>query len=241
MVSAVESETVQRLLRTEGIRLMDLRHAEGYARRFPFLATMVLPEGTVDFERNIPDRDTRLLVSRANLVARADLHPALTYVILDATERVHNKSGLFQKAGEFPSGRDTDLPLSDVARQFYKSGRPFLQRYLPFWIAVFIDRMVVMLLPLVAVLLPVFRFLPMIYAWRVRSRIFRRYGELRYLEHEIDTAFNSDKIPEYLGQLDEIETAVNRAHTPLSYSDMVYNFRIHMRIVRDKIRARSTD
>ncbi len=240
VVAAVESETVQRLLRAPGVRLMDLDRAEGYGRKFPYLSPMVLPQGTVDFGRNIPERDTRLLVSRANLVARSDLHPALIYVLLDAAEQVHNRSGLFQKAGEFPSGKDTDLPLSDVARQFYKSGRPFLQRYLPFWIAVFIDRMVVLLLPLVAVLLPVFRFLPMIYTWRVRSRIFRRYGELRYLEQEIDTGFDREKVSEYLEQLDRIEEAVNRSHTPVTYSDLMYNFRLHLQIVRDKIRARES-
>ncbi len=238
VVAAAQSETVQRLLRAEGVRLMDLARAEGYTRRFPHLAMVTLPEGAVDLARNIPPKDTRLLASRANLVARADLHPALITVLLDAAERVHGGSGLFHAAGEFPSPRETDLPVPEDARRFYKSGRPFLQRYLPFWAAVFIDRMLVMLLPLVAVLLPVFRILPMLYSWRVRSRIYRRYGELRYLEEQVDTTFDPGRTEDYLRQIDRMEQAVNRSHTPVSYSDLLYNFRLHAGIVREKIAAR---
>jgi len=240
VVAAAQSETVQRLLRAEGVRLMDLARAEGYARRFPHLAMVTLPEGAVDLARNIPPQDTRLLASRANLVAREDLHPALITVLLDAAERVHGGSGLFSAAGEFPSARGTDLAVPEDARRFYKSGRPFLQRYLPFWAAVFIDRMLVMLLPLVAVLLPVFRILPMLYSWRVRSRIYRRYGELRYLEEQIDTSFDPGRTEDYLRQIDRMEQTVNRSHTPVSYSDLLYNFRLHAGIVREKIAARQS-
>jgi TRAP transporter TAXI family solute receptor len=236
-VASIGAPAVQRLLRAERIRLMNLELAEAYARHYQFLALVTLPRGAVDFARVIPERDVTLLAARANLVVRKDLHPALAYLLMRAAVETHGEPGVFQRYGEFPAPANTDLPLSDEAKRFYKSGPPFLQRYLPFWLANLVDRLLVLLLPLVAVAFPLFRLLPVIYAWRVRSRIYRWYGELKFLEAEVDQAPSSAQLQEQLERLETIEDAVNRAKIPLSHSEHLYIFREHVAMVREKIRA----
>ena len=238
-VASIDATAVQRLLAADGIRLMELELAEAYARRFQHLALVTLPRGAVDIRRVIPQRDVTLLAARANLVVREDLHPALVYLLMRAAEETHGRPGVFQRHGEFPSAANTDLPLSPEAQRYYRSGAPLLQRYLPFWLANLVDRLLVMLVPLIAIAFPLFRLLPLLYAWRVRSRIYRWYGELKFLEAEVEREPSAAKVEAHLRRLEEIEAAVNRTRIPLAYSEHLYIFREHVAMVRDKIRSRA--
>jgi hypothetical protein len=140
---------VQVMLRSPGLRVVSLSQADAYLRRFPFLSKIVLPRGVVDLVRDVPPRDTVLLATTANVIVRDDLHPALANLLLQAMTEVNGKGGFFQRAGEFPAYKDHSFPLSTDAARYYKSGPPFLQRYLPFWLAVLVERLFVMILPLV--------------------------------------------------------------------------------------------
>ncbi|MCX7172206.1 MAG: ABC transporter substrate-binding protein [Proteobacteria bacterium] len=142
VVGPTQSAMVWLLLFTDGVRLMSLSHAEAYARRFPHLSKLTLPRGGVDLVRDIPPHDITLVSPLATLVVREDIHPALIDLLLQAASEVHGDSGLFQKAGEFPRPTQVDFPLSSEAERYYKSGKPLLQRYLPFWAATLIDRLV---------------------------------------------------------------------------------------------------
>jgi hypothetical protein len=146
---------------------------------------------------------------------------------------------VFQKPGEFPRAGHNAFPLSKEAERYYKSGKPFLQRYLPFWAATLIDRMVVMVVPLLAILIPLFKFAPQIYGWRVRSRIYRRYGELKFLENEISENPAAHSRAEWLEKLDRIELDASHIRTPLTFSDMLYTLRGHIDLVRDMIQRRT--
>ena len=196
-----------------------------------------LPRGVVDLVRDIPPRNTAMLAATANLVINEHTHPALVSLLLRAASEVHGKSG-FQHGGQFPAYLDTSFELSDDAKRFYKSGAPFLQRYLPFWAAVFVDRMVVLLLPLLALLLPLLRVAPAIYSWRIRAKIFRLYGELKFLENDIrqhDVAERHDSI---FARLDRIEEEANNRNVPLAFTDLVYTLREHINLVRKQLLRR---
>jgi TRAP transporter TAXI family solute receptor len=240
VVAGPDSAVVQELLRADGVRLMHVAQAATYTRLFPFLSSVMLPRGVIDLVRDIPARDTTLLAANANLVVRKKLHPALVSLLIQAAIEVHNPPGLFHGAGEFPSAAASEFELSDEAVRHYKSGPPFLQRYLPFWLAVFVERMVVLVVPLVVVLIPVMRFLPSIYSWQVKRRIYRWYGELKRLEHDLEHS-KEHRTGEYLMRLEKIEERASKVKVPLAYADLLYNLRLHIQLVRALIRNKDAD
>ncbi len=235
IVATQEAPVVQVLLRSPGVRVMSFVQADAYARRFPFLAKVVLPRGVVDLVRDTPPRDTVLLATTANLVVRDDLHPALVSLMLQAMTEVNGKSGFFQRAGEFPAYRDRSFALSDEAARYYKSGPPFLQRYLPFWIAELVERLFVLILPVVVLLLPLLKLAPSIYSWRVRARIFRCYGDLKFLENELRLHYDGARHAEYRARLERIEEDAYTRNIPLAFSDLFYTLREHINLVRAEL------
>jgi len=168
------------------------------------------------------------------------MHPALIDLLMQAADEVHGEPGVFQKPDEFPRAGHGEFPLSPEAGRYYKSGKPFLQRYLPFWAATLIDRTVVMLLPMIVVLFPLIRFAPLIYGWRVRSRIYRRYGELKFLENQVNETPGLHTRDEWLGKLDAIEKDASTIRTPLAFTDMLYTLRVHIDLVREIIVRRTS-
>lgn len=243
VVGPSQSAAVWTLLFTPGIRLMSLTQAEAYTRYFPYLTKLTLPRGAIDMANDLPGRDVNLLASQAALVVRDNMHPALTDLLMQAMSDVHGGPGVFQRPGEFPRATGssaTDFPLSPEAARYYKSGKPFLQRYLPFWAATLIDRMVVMLVPLFAVLIPVLKIAPGLYSWRIRSRIYKRYGELKFIEAEVETDPGRHSRAEWLERVNAIERDVNHMTIPLGFSDMLYTLRSHTQLVRDTIKKNTT-
>ena len=231
--SAPEALMVQMLLRTPGIALFDFAQAEAYSRRFAFLSAVTLPRGVVDLARDEPPADVRLIAPTATLVAREDLHPALVQLFVQAARRIHGPGGWFQRKGEFPNTARTERPLAGEAERFYRNGAPFLQRYLPFWVANLIDRMWVALLSIIAILIPLTRVVPPLYQFRIRSRVFRWYGQLRAVEE----AQGSRPPQELEEELDVIEKKVEQIHVPLSYADELYALRGHIAMVRARLRG----
>jgi len=239
VVGPTQSGLVWTLLYTPGVHLMSLAHAEAYTRRFPHLARLVLPRGAIDLTLEIPPHDTQLVAPMTTLLVREGTHPALIGLLMQVASEVHGEAGVFQRPGEFPRAGHSEFPSSKEAERYYTSGKPFLQRYMPFWAATLIDRMVVMLVPLLAVLFPLFKFAPQIYGWRVRSRIYRRYGELKFLENEINENPGLHTRAEWIEKLDRIEADASRIRTPLTFSDILYTLRGHIDLVRDMILRRT--
>jgi TRAP-type uncharacterized transport system substrate-binding protein len=229
---------VRDLLQTPGIRLMSFDRAPAYTKAFPFLSAVKLPEGAINLMRDIPPHDVTLLAPTANIVAKEDLHPALIDLMMQAMAEVHGGAGIFHKAGEFPSARDEQFPLSDEARRYYKSGPPFLQRYLPFWAATLIDRIIVLIVPILAVLIPVLRFTPALYTWRIRSRIYSWYGELKFLELELRERYDPSRAADYLRRLDNLEERAHRRPLPAAFTADVYTLRGHIEMVRSLLKRR---
>lgn len=238
MVAPPESALVEELIRAPGIRLLSLERAEAYTRRFPDLTRLVLPKGVYDFIGNLPAEDVVMVSPTANLLAKDRLDGALGYLLMRAATEIHSGATLLNKAGEFPAALDSGFPLSDEARRYYESGPPFLQRYLPYWAAVLVDRVWISLLPVLALALPMMRLIPPVYRWRVRSRIYRWYAKLKEVELELEDSPAPEQLRALLARLDQIERSVNRINTPLAYSDNLYMFRQNVNLVRQRV-ARS--
>jgi TRAP transporter TAXI family solute receptor len=240
VVGAPQAPVVDALLHTPGIGLLSFAQADGYVRHFPHLVKITLPRGAIDIRGDQPPRDVQLLAATANLVVKADIHPAIVTLLLKHARDIHSPPGLLQAANSFPAPQDHALPIHPMARRFYDSGPPLLQRYLPFWLAVLIDRLFVMLLPLFAVVIPLSKVIPAIYNWRMRARVYRWYGELKFLEAEIDRAGQDGHslaaLDTFLGRLDRIEERAARRKLPLAFSNELYTLREHIGLVRRRLR-----
>ena len=237
IVGPPESPLVEQLVSAHGIRLLSLERAEAYTRRFPYLTRLTLPRGVFDFVSNNPAQDVTLVSPTANLLVRDTLHPALAFLLMRAAKEIHGNAGLLNKIGEFPAPLNSEFPLTSEAERYYTTGPPFLQRYLPYWIAVMVDRLWIILLPALALLVPITKIIPPLYRWRVRSRIYRWYARLKELELELEDDLPLEKLKELLERLDQIERSVNRINTPLAYSDNLYAFKQNVNLVRQRVRA----
>jgi TRAP-type uncharacterized transport system substrate-binding protein len=230
-VAAPDAPGVQRLLAAPGVQLLNSKRAETFVRRNPFFHKLTLPEGAVDLARDVPPTDITMLAVTANLVTVEDIHPVIVDLLLEAARKVHGGAGLFQQVGEFPAPRDLDLPLSSDAERFYKGSPSILRRYLPFWMVVWINRFLVIGIPLIIVAIPIFRNIPALYRWRMRRNIYRWYGELRTIENDVrrgsgDTATNA-------ARLDRLEERLDNLWVPRAYSGELYTFLVHIKLVRE--------
>lgn len=231
--SAPESLMVQMLLQTPGIALYDFTQADAYSRRFAFLAPVTLPRGVVDLASDVPPSDVHMIAPTASLVARAGTHPALLQLFVQAAQQIHSHAGWFQRKGDFPKAGGTEQVLAKEAQRFYANGTPVLQRYLPFWLANLVERMWPVLVTIIAILIPLSRTLPPLYQFRIRSRIFRWYAQLR----EVENAVGKRPPAELLADLNAIEARVEGVTVPLSYADELYSLRSHIQMIGNRLRA----
>ncbi len=233
-VSAPESVFVRMLLQTPGIRLLEFPQADAYARRFEFLTSVTMPRGAVDLQ-DLPPTDVRLVAATASMVTTDEFHPALVQLFVQAAQRIHGESSWFGPAGEFPNGTAREFPLAKEAARYYRDGPPFLQQYLPFWLANLIDRMWVVLASIIVILIPLSRIVPPLYEFRIRSRVFRWYRQLREIEDAaaLNVAGNAELLP----KLDQLEHRVERISVPLSYAEELYALRGHIDLVRKKLQG----
>jgi TRAP transporter TAXI family solute receptor len=231
-VATPEDPQIEELISDPKIRLVSLDQAEALTRHLPFLHRVLLPHGAINLKENLPLKDVDMLAATTTLVAKEDLHPALMYLLLKAATQIHNEPGIFETKGEFPTDKDYELPLADAAKQFYKTGTPFWQRHLPFWLATLVDRFILVFLPLLALIYPMVKAIPRFFQWRTKNKIYKRYGELKYLETQILNEVNHEQYEAHLKKLDDIEETVNAMKLPLDFSEHVYVLREHIDLVR---------
>jgi hypothetical protein len=238
MGDSAVSGAFRKLLGAPGIRLLDFAQADGYMRRFRYLSKLELPPGSLDLGRNVPEKTLTLIAPTVELVARPELHPALSDLLIEAAREVHGRGGLLQRAGEFPAPLEHEYRISDDAARFYKSGKGFLYRYLPFWLASLVDRTMVALVPIIVLMIPALRLAPWLYSLRIRARIYRRYGELMAVERAMLSQAAPEEQEKLLKRVDEIEKTIISVRMPSSFADEVYVLRAHINFVRNRLRAR---
>jgi TRAP transporter TAXI family solute receptor len=238
-VLSPQSSLIRNLFSLKGVDLLSFERGEAYQKANRFLSLLKLPEGVMDFAKNVPDRDILLLAPAANLVVPQDFHPALADLLIGVAMEVHGPPGLFQDLNEFPSQKYLDFPLHKEAQRFYRSGPTILKKYLPFWAAVFIDRVKVMLLPLFTLLLPLGRLFPPGFRWRMRSRIYRWYRTLEEIDFQGHQSTSPEEIRSCVLELEKLGKEVMHVAVPLSYAGELYALRIHIAHVQESLTRHS--
>ena len=240
LIGPAQSPTIWQALHDPSLKLMSLERAAAYPRRFSYITKLTLPPGTIDFALHIPAQEVNLIGTRAMLAAREGLPSAIISLLLEAARELHSEQGYFEADDEFPNVATVDLPVSaDAIRQF-RFGPSLLHRYLPFFVATYVERLIVLLVPLLVVLVPLINFLPQILRWRVRSRIYRWYGELTLLERDVRTRTGKLPVEQWLADIDRIEQAAGRIRTPASFASEAYTLREHIGLVRRIVSAKAS-
>jgi hypothetical protein len=232
---SASSRLMRQLLLNEEVHLVNFTQADAYARRVSYLNRLDLPMGALDFGLNIPKENIRLVGPTVELLARKGLRPTLIDLLLDAAQEVHGGAGLFRKKGEFPSLVAHEFPISDEAVRYQKSGKSFLYRKLPFWMASTVNRVLLVFVPLVVLLIPGLRMIPSVLGWKTKLRLYRSYRALLSLEYEMRGEVTPEKRRELLARLNAIEEAVNRSKIPASYGDQFYGLRFYIDFVKERL------
>jgi len=234
IVAPWESPNVQKLLRAPDVHLAGFERAEARVALHPELTRLTLPEGVVDLARNVPDHDVPMVASKMSLAAHRSLHPALQYLLLDALSEVHGGPGVFERAGQFPAAEAGDLPLSKATVSYHKSGTPFLQRHLPFWVAAVLTQVGLLLIPILGIAYPVLQGAPAIYATVMQHRVSRVYSYLKSVETEMAEGTVKNPVA-VIAKLDELDARARKLHTTAAYMSMVYTLRAHIQLIRDRL------
>jgi TRAP transporter TAXI family solute receptor len=237
VVTGEDSAQVQSLLRESDIRLLGFPQSAALSRHFPHLSTVKLAPGMIDLAKNLPSEEVPLISAVSQLLIRNDLHPALIRILAEAAKEIHHGSGWFHKAGDFPTTRGTDVPVHADADRYFTSGASFLQRHLPFWVSVWVERALILLVPLLAIGIPAARLLPAIYNWRMRERVYRWYAEVRHLDTEaMTTKPASENAESILSKLNKIEARADNVRVPLAFARELYDLKVHIDFVRRRLR-----
>lgn len=236
MGDSASSQIMRALLRAPGIRMFDFAQADAYTRRFVYLNKLQIPRGAIDFGGDIPPHDVNLIGPTVELVARSHLHPALCDLLLEAAREVNGKAGLLQRRDEFPAPIKHEFKISPEAERYIKSGKGFLYNSLPFWLASLVNRILVAFLPMVLVLIPGLRFIPVAYKWRTQLRIYRWYRGLLKVERDLVGELSGGKREELRRRLDHVESSVSQMKVPASFAGQFYGLRQHIDFVRDRLK-----
>jgi len=239
LVDGARNPAVWAGLHDPKLKRLNFERADAYHRLFPYITKLTLPRGVIDLAHDTPEQEVALIGTKEMLAARDGLHPALIELLVDAAHEIHGEPGFFEEAGEFPGTTQVDLRVSTDASRHKRFGPSVLYRYLPFWVATMTERAIIILLPLAAILLPLFSYLPQFLRWRVRSRVYRWYGELALLERDIAGRTGVLPAQTWLADLDRIERAVAQIHIPPGFASDAYTLREHIGLVRRAVLART--
>ena len=235
LVAGWDSPIVHRLLVAPGVGLVSFKRADAYVALEPILQKVVLPEGVGDLAQDRPPRDVSLLATESSLIVRDDLNTAVKYLLLEAAAEIHGGPAIFHGAGRFPAAEAIDLPLGEEARRFHKTGQPFLHRYLPYWLAVPVERLLFVLVPFVGLAVPLLRAAPELYRGVMQRRIVRLYGELKMIESELEARRPGSDVKDLAHRAADLEQRADHLQVPLMFSRWLYTLKQHIRLVRERL------
>jgi TRAP transporter TAXI family solute receptor len=228
---------MQKTLLNSNLKLMNFAQADALVQKFPSLSKVIFPRASTSIVNDLPQADVTLLAATALLVSKDTLHPALTYLLLEAAKTVHGGEDYFTPLGAFPNLNTDEFPISDESTRYFKSGRPFLQRYLPFWLASFIERRLLILLPFMALLLGLLQALPRMMETRMKSRLVVWYREIKSLEDEIWETKQPTlgQIAQWRDEIENIDAYASQIRIPRRYFQDVYALKQAIGVVRNRI------
>lgn len=231
-----DADIQQKLLNSD-LKLINFAQADALVQRFPSLSKLTFPRASTSIARDLPQADVTLLAATALLVSKDTLHPALVYLLLEAARSVHGGEDYFTRLGTFPNLNTSEFPISDESTRYFKSGRPFLQRYLPFWLASFIERRLLILLPFMALLLGLLQALPRMIEARYKNRLVVWYREIKALEDEIwrNGEPTTEQVAQWRDEIESIDAHASQIRLPQRYLQDVYALKQAIDVVRDRI------
>lgn len=232
MSESAAFSTLKSLVRARDIRLYSFKQASAYIRKLDYLSELNLPQGVFDVGTNLPASDVTLIGPTIDLIAKKTLHPAISDLVLEAATQIHARPGMYQKRGEFPAPLEHTVKISDDAARYYKSGKSFLYRMFPYWLASLLSRILVVFVPALVILVPAIRAILGFFKWRVRTKIYQRYRELVALERALLDEKDSARRKELQKNFDRIEDQIYKMRIKGSYADQVYGLRGHIDYVR---------
>jgi hypothetical protein len=235
IMSAWNSPVIKQLIAADGIQVANFSRADAYVALFPSLSKVVVPMGAGDLIKNKPPQDTVLLAAKTSLIVREDLNPALQYILMETATKIHSRAGIFQEAGEFPAPEAHEINLSKNAGHYYKSGQPFLQQYLPFWLAAMAEELVVLLIPVIGLMYPLWKGLSALYGWGMERKIYSIYGGLRLVERDIDKLGTQPPTDELLNRMKRLEEKTNKVRIGTKYIPMLYSLKDTVKSVRTRL------
>ncbi|HCS55124.1 MAG TPA: hypothetical protein DIW81_26665 [Planctomycetaceae bacterium] len=235
MVRSASNPVIRQLFETPELSAMPFPLNKTYRLLFPALSDIQLQEGILDLKNHQPAQNLKLIAPAANLVCTPELHDAFVPLLLKAATLTSNEGNLIVPSREFPSLGYIEFEPHAGAVDYFQSGESFLYRYLPFWLASFLNRMKIMAVPLLTLAIPLFKMAPPAYRWRIRSRIYRWYRLLREIDQENlrdQTTVNQQR---YLEKLDRIACELSEVDVPLSYMEEFYNLHLHIDLIRRRV------
>lgn len=236
-VSTIVSPRIQRLLNDDSLRLLSFDRADAYLSRFPWLTKVELPRGVVSLSKDRPAQDKTLLAPSTMLVVRNDIHPGLIPLLLEAAKRTHGDGDSLTPPQTFPTADYVDLPLDSDAERYLDQGPSWLYRVFPYRVAVQIDRLKILIVPLLTLFIPLVKLAPPLYRWRIRARVFRWYDSLWRLDMRLSGALSGNELAGCDRSMIELERDLERVRVPASYMSEYYNLRLHAKLVRERLDA----
>lgn len=235
LVDGFDSLNVQKLIKNPDIKLASFQRADAYTRLMPYFEEVSVPMGGFDLGKNIPDHPVQLISTTTNLLIDDRLHPAIQVLFLEAAKDINGGKSYFAKAGEFPVYINTEAPLSEEAKFFYEKGTPTLMKFLPFWLAEFLERMFFLLLPFAAFAYPIIKSIPTYRTNLAKKQINAIYKELDKFEQTTIETFDPTRRGEYIEVLNEMERKVLASRAAKLATAECYSLRNNIEYIRNAL------
>ncbi len=235
LVDGYDSPNVQKLIKNPDIHLVTFSRADAYTHLLPYFEELLVPMGGFDLGKNSPDHPIQLISTTTNLLIDDRLHPAIQVLFLEAAKEINGAKSYFSKAGEFPVYMNTEAPLSQEAKFYYEKGTPTLMKYLPFWLAEFVERMFFLLLPFAAFAYPVIKSIPTYRTNLAKKQINSIYKELDKFEQNTIQTFDPNRRAEYIEILNEMERRVLSSKAAKFATADCYSLRSNIEFIRNAL------
>lgn len=238
VVTSANSKIVKELLDNPNINLFSFKRAKAYSRKYSFLESIPLYEGTIDLYKNLPSQDVNLLSTTANLIVRDDFSDELTRLVLKEIKNIHNKKGLFEAQNQFPNIDNLTIEINEDASRYFTYGDTWLEKIFPYWIASNIDRLKILLIPLITLMIPLSKGFFPLYRWSIRSKIYKWYEEIQKIDLEVEDVKN-ENLGKYLEKITALKKEIKaETKVPLSYMGEYYDLIMHLELIISKINIR---
>ncbi len=235
IVTSHNSIIVKELLSNPNISVLSFKRARAYSRKYTFLEALTLYEGTLDLYKNLPDENINLLSTTANLIVNKNFSDELKRLLLKRVIEVHNKKDLFAKADQFPNSLNIKLEMDEEAKRYFEYGDTFLEKIFPYWIASNIDRLKILIIPLLTLFFPLFKGVFPLYNWSMRSKIYKWYDEIKKIDNLIEI-MNKKELEDELKKIEKLRVEISKeTKVPLSFMGEYYNLQLHINHVKERI------